>query len=376
MSEQRPLVNYGEIIGPLEPGDHLPGAAYVFATKDEFDAVASSIPAGARVTKLYEALESLTAPVTGYDSEERKTNETWLDGRPIYRRTFTFSTNEYTEGPNQVIYGDISGILSADLDFVIKSEVLSHEGSYSVDDSAVYHTVTLPSPLTVVNDGGGGVWDVYLQNLPGSEGNSQFVITAWYVKRYSPDSGQIFTWGGEHDLVIPEGVHAIDVTLVGCGGEGGKAFYGASYTFGRTGGGGGSGYIVKTSLVVTPGETLKVTLSGFYDGEVAGPTTIHRGSEMLAFAAPGGDGGTSTALENGAGGVGRINGSGGELLYYTSGGRVKGGAGGAAYAVFYGRGGEGWGLYPSSSNPGSFGPSQGGAETIRTGGMALALWRR
>jgi hypothetical protein len=368
MPEQRPLVNYGEIVGPLGPDDYLPGAAYVFATKSEFDVSAPLIPVGARVVKLYE----MTPPTTRYGFDEQKTGETWFDGRPIHRRTFVFTNTGTTNGTSVDMGTDVPGLLSPDLDFIIRSEVLSYERlDYSMEDNS-YHTASVPASLVVAKTSDVS-WEMYLQIPSGIGTNTFLVVTAWYLKRYSLDSGQIFVTHGEYDLPIPEGVRAIDVTLVGCGGAPGKAYRTAS--FGRTGGGGGSGYVTRVSLDVTPLETLTVVLPQALDDVPASPAMILRGLETLALAAAGEDGGDATATANGVGGAGQNRGGDGALVTLgdLSGSKVAGGAGGAPFCLFYGQGGTGQGLYSLNGNLVTW---TGDGTGERSFAMALVLWRQ
>lgn len=101
-----------------------------------------------------------------------------------------------------------------------------------------------------------------------------------------------FSTAGTYTWIVPEYVTSVDVFLVGGGGGGGCSMHAG-------GGGGGGGQIVQSTVSVTPGESITLTvgeggLSGYqyaayvaYNGEAGGA------SSFATIVANGGDGGKS-----------------------------------------------------------------------------------
>ncbi len=163
--------------------------------------------------------------------------------------------------------------------------------------------------------------------------------------------GYIYTVGGTHpaggsvpftspgtttDWIVPTGITSISVKAWGAGGGGG----GGGRNTANTGGDGGAGAYATTSLSVTPGETLHVTVgsgggggggssSSGAGGGGGGFTRIDRGGTTLIVAAGGaggGGGGRTTGAGAAGGGGGDTTGQDGDSYSSAGGG---GGAGGA-----------------------------------------------
>lgn len=136
----------------------------------------------------------------------------------------------------------------------------------------------------------------------------------------SAQSGvQSFTSSGV--FVVPSGVTAIVVEVVGAGGNGG----------GNGGGGGGGGAYASGIYTVNPGDSLVVTVGVGGGGTVAGTTSV----TAIGLIATGGDNGTSVANPNiGGGGTGGTA-TGGNFENFP------GGNGGGGYWTYFGGGGGG-----------------------------------
>ena len=149
---------------------------------------------------------------------------------------------------------------------------------------------------------------------------------------------------GSYSWVVPTGVTSISAVTVG--GGGGAGIGGGSYAS-SAGGGGGLAY--GTSISVTPGETLSITVgAGGVEagstGTAGSPSTLTRGATVLLAGNGGGLGAEEVTISGGAGGTssgtartgGGSGGAGGNLVTDGSGGGGGGGAGG-----YSGNGGAG-----------------------------------
>lgn len=165
-----------------------------------------------------------------------------------------------------------------------------------------------------------------------------FIINP-YVFNSVPSGQQVFTSSGT--FTVPENTTTISAVCVGCGGT----------SFSNNGGRGGD-LRYATSIAVTPGETLTITIS-----TTGGVTTIDRSGSVL-LGARGGSSGSSTAT---GGDIGGGNGGNGGT---TSGPRNGGGGGAGGYN---GNGGAGGGDSSSGGN-GSGGGGGGGAGSNADGG--------
>lgn len=143
---------------------------------------------------------------------------------------------------------------------------------------------------------------------------------------------QLITSSGS--FVVPVGMNTLQVLAIGGGAGGGSGTYNTS--IGSAGGGGGGGRLQYQMLLVTPGETLTLTVGGAGAGGVypgvsvagvaggdGGATTIQRGSVILMNAAGGSGGGGGVV--GGAGGIGGPSFSATAASIYAA----SGGAGGA-----------------------------------------------
>ena len=173
-----------------------------------------------------------------------------------------------------------------------------------------------------------------------------------------------------YSFIVPTGVTTISAVAIAGGGGGGDA---ASGTDG-VGGGGGLSY--DTSLAVTPGETLTITVghsgnggmapsdppNSIGTGSPANNTTIKRGSTVLLQA----NGGTG-----GSGGTNGTGGSGGTTLSYDGGG--NGGVRGAGQYTGNGGSSGSASLLGTSSTDYLYG--EGGAGTLHgQKGAVRIIW--
>ena len=200
--------------------------------------------------------------------------------------------------------------------------------------------------------------------------------------------GQLaFTTAGKSSWVVPSGVTKIAVVVIGGGGGG----WGGADVAG--GGGGGLAYV--NNLVVTPGETLAITVGaggvGGYDGLVpsagdvpgtaGAQSSLARGAAVLLFAAggavaptalaqaPGGSfGGTVVGIVGFAGGAGNAGAASGTMgaggAAGANGAGTVGGIGGAGLGGGGGGGSNGGG----GGGAGGYGVAGGGS----SGGNATA----
>lgn len=143
--------------------------------------------------------------------------------------------------------------------------------------------------------------------------------------------------GGQQQWIVPAGVTSIQVDVRGAQGGSGS---------GNGGGGGGKGARVRTTLSVTPGETLYVYVGGqngynggggggsygaYPGGDGGGASDIRQGgttlSNRVVVAGGGGGGGGGAGVPGGEGGNGGYNGGGGGSYSGGGGTQSAGGAG-------------------------------------------------
>lgn len=185
------------------------------------------------------------------------------------------------------------------------------------------------------------------------------------VTQVLPVGQQQYTTPGTFNFVVPNGVTSISAVCVGGGGGGA----GTDVSSISGGGGGGGALAYQTTISVTPGETLSITIgSGGVGGgpnvagTAGGNSNISRGATTL-IRANGGAGGSVA----GAGGVGGnvITGTGGSGG--TGGTGVNGTAdpalagGGAGAGGYSGNGGNGGDGSPETAGTGGSGGGGGGA---------------
>ena len=183
---------------------------------------------------------------------------------------------------------------------------------------------------------------------------------------------------------VPDGVTSVNVFLFGGGGGGGSNAHSEGEELAK-GGGGGGGYMAKSTLTVTPKQSISITIgAGGAVGQAGGTTSF--GSLLSArggsagenarvdgthgYGGKGGDGGSG-----GAGSIGtylnyRVNcGAGGNGAQFGGGAgsyEAKGGNGGT-----YGGGGGAGGSYSGSSSGGTggqYGGAGGNSEQNGTNG--------
>ncbi|WP_085907066.1 glycine-rich domain-containing protein [Kiloniella majae] len=172
-----------------------------------------------------------------------------------------------------------------------------------------------------------------LQSNPGGAGCA---LIEWGASLEEPSDGpnnEFFSSAGSHNWVVPAGVTAVRVSVIGGGGSAGAM---GTWTTGSNadgnqissrgggGGGGGAGAYVQKILTVTPGDTIPVTVgaggtASIYAHPVYGKNTdgkvgVQSSFGTLLTAAPGQGGGG--AYHSGPGGTGGPGGSalGGTLL--------------------------------------------------------------
>jgi hypothetical protein len=205
---------------------------------------------------------------------------------------------------------------------------------------------------------------------------------------------EFWSGGGAGTFVVPDGVTGILVELWGGGGAGGNGGGGGSWTTvcvfnvcfedhysGGSGGGGGAGEYVRTTVAVTPGETLTIHLGArgtvqptcSANGVSGGQTQVRRGTQVLA-AANGGQGGFGgqtwpnqpVDADHGAGAAGGAGHSGSAGVVARAGGHGTGGAAGAP--------GAGGLATPGSIAPIGSGGGAGSLGSTTPGACGFAAW--
>jgi hypothetical protein len=236
--------------------------------------------------------------------------------------------------------------------------------------------------------GGGGAVNTLQTYQAGGNGGHGAVRIAWNntssrmfpvsdaVTPYKPIGGRVFTTIGLEYWRVPENVAYITIICVG-GGGGGDAGIGTG-AGGGSGGGGGLAY--ENNILVTPGETLIITVGaggsgGVRNGAVpatsGGASSVLRDNGTILCSAGGGGAGTST--QGGAGGVivvGDGGGAGGNGTRSTSSGSGGGGSGG-----YSGNGGQGSTTATGNSGAGGAGGSGGVVSGVAgSGGGGVSVY--
>lgn len=249
-------------------------------------------------------------------------------------------------------------------------EVISAETGVSVSTSLsatsaagksiTYSADTLPTGLSLSGS--------TISGTPSTIANTAVTLTATasdtnrsatqsvYFNVTAPAAGQQpFTTVGETSFVVPSGVTSISAVCVGGGGAGRQR---AGTTIaGLGGGGGGLGW--RTSIAVTPGETLTVTVGAGGNAGAGGDTTIKRGSTVLVA----GYGGAYGYAYTGSASSLRVAGGG-----YLGDGGGTGGGGGATYGGGNHTGGGGGGAGGYTGNGGN-----GGSDAAAAGDSAQSV---
>lgn len=220
-----------------------------------------------------------------------------------------------------------------------------------------------------------GTWCIFIY----SSTLDSWVFEGWSTKTVVKSA--IYTESGS--WTVPANVTSVDVFLFGGGG-------GAGYTsdVGDTdnsgtgyGGGGGSGHMAKSTLTVTPGQSIAITIGagggiGGSGGTGGNGGTTSFGTLLSAQGGSGGKSGTATSssAHGGDGGEGGAGGAGGSAEYRTPNPSFPPGASHFTYVQPYGKGGNGVqfgggaGGYGSTSDGGNGGQYGGGGGTY--GGTA------
>ena len=176
------------------------------------------------------------------------------------------------------------------------------------------------------------------------------------VTQVLPVGQQQYTTPGTFTFTVPNGITSISAICVGGGGGGA----GTDVSNLSGGGGGGGALAYQTTIAVTPGETLSVTVgtggvggAPNVAGSAGGNSNISRGATTL-IRANGGSGGS----------VGATGGAGGTVVTGTGGSGGSGGTGvnGTADPAFGGGGGGAGGYSGNGGNAGNGFPETAGLD--------------
>jgi hypothetical protein len=191
------------------------------------------------------------------------------------------------------------------------------------------------------------------------------------VSQVLPVGQQQYITSGTFQFTVPDGITSISAVCVGGGGGGA----GTDVSNSSGGGGGGGALAYQTTIAVTPGEILSVTVGsggvgggGALNGSAGGNSNISRGATTL-LRANGGSGG-SVAGVGGAGGnpvtgTGGSGGAGGTGVNGTADPASAGGGGGAGgYSGNGGNGGNGSPETAGGDGAGGGGGGSGGGNVI------------
>ena len=225
-----------------------------------------------------------------------------------------------------------------------------------------------------------GTWCIFIY----SSTLDSWVFEGWSTKTVVKSA--IFTESGS--WTVPANVTSVDVFLFGGGGGAGYTSHTGDHDNSGTGygGGGGGGHMAKSTLAVTPGQSIAITIgaggargSSGGTGGTGGTTSF--GTLLSAQGGSGGGSGTSTSssAQGGDGGNGGAGGAGGSAEYRTPNPSYPPGASHFTYVQTYGKGGNGAqfgggaGGYGSTSGGGNGGMYGGGGGTYNgtagTGGQ-------
>ena len=225
-----------------------------------------------------------------------------------------------------------------------------------------------------------GTWCIFIY----SSTLDSWIFEGWSTKTVVKSA--IYTESGS--WTVPANVTSVDVFLFGGGGGAGYTSHTGDNDNNGTGygGGGGSGHMAKSTLAVTPGQSIAITIgaggargSSGGTGGTGGTTSF--GTLLSAQGGSGGGSGTSTSssAQGGDGGNGGAGGGGGSAEYTTPNPSYPPGASHFTYIQTYGKGGNGAqfgggaGGYGSTSGGGNGGMYGGGGGTYNgtagTGGQ-------
>ena len=178
-----------------------------------------------------------------------------------------------------------------------------------------------------------------------------------YVTITTALSGGYKEFTSSGTFTVPSGITSLKVVALGGGGGGGHNS--ATIVTQNSGGGGGGGGMCISSLSVTAGESLTVTVGsgGSAGGGNGGNSQVLRSSSLL-IGGGGGSGGAQGSNSGGSGGTGtNPSGSGADASVQLDGG--AGGSGGIGFVFSAAIGGGGGGGAAGAN--GSFGGADGGA---------------
>jgi hypothetical protein len=151
-----------------------------------------------------------------------------------------------------------------------------------------------------------------------------------------------YTVAGQYAYIVPPGVTSLQVLIVGGGGGGALGVAASGYCAALGSGGGGGGEVTyNPAIVVTPGETLTITVGAGGAANVgSGGASSLVGLSGTTSAGGGGPGfgltGGGSTYTGGYGVVaGGAGGGGGSAVQGSNGVGVQGGAGGLASSPFY-----------------------------------------
>lgn len=204
-----------------------------------------------------------------------------------------------------------------------------------------------------------GTWCIFIY----SSTLDSWIFEGWSTKTVVKSA--IFTESGS--WTVPANVTSVDVFLFGGGGGAGYTSHTGDNDNNGTGygGGGGSGHMAKSTLAVTPGQSIAITIgaggargSSGGTGGTGGTTSF--GTLLSAQGGSGGGSGTSTSssARGGDGGNGGAGGAGGSASYTEPNPSYPPGASHYIYVQPYGKGGNG----------AQFGGGAGGYRTLSGSG--------
>ena len=215
-----------------------------------------------------------------------------------------------------------------------------------------------------------GTWCIFIY----SSTLDSWIFEGWSTKTVVKSA--IYTKSGS--WTVPANVTSVNVFLFGGGGGAGYTSHTGDSDNSGTGygGGGGSGRMAKSTLTVTPGQSIAITIGAGGARGSAGGTGGTGGTTSFGtlLSAQGGSGGgsgasTSSSAHGGDGGDGGSGGAGGSADYRTPNPSFPPGASHFTYVQPYGKGGNGAqfgggaGGYGSTSSGGNGGMYGGGGGT-------------
>lgn len=214
-----------------------------------------------------------------------------------------------------------------------------------------------------------GTWCIFIY----SSTLDSWIFEGWSTKTVVKSA--IFTESGS--WTVPANVTSVDVFLFGGGGGAGytKNVSSGDDSSNGQGGGGGSGRMAKSTLTVTPGQSIAITIGaggavGSSGGRGGNGGTTSFGSLLSAQGGSGGGSGTASlsSAQGGNGGDGGAGGAGGSAGYWESSAYYREKSGNGGNGIQFGGGGGGY--LSKGGNGGTYGGGGGTRRgTIGTGGQ-------